>query len=111
MSDKWITVGKTQDLIADAGVGAQVGEQQVAVFFIRQTNALYAVSNFCPVNKANIIARGIVGDINGEPVVASPLYKEHFSLLTGKCLEQPALALEVWSVRLHGDEVQVQKAA
>ena len=33
MSDKWITVGKTQDLIADAGVGAQVGEQQVAVFY------------------------------------------------------------------------------
>ena len=55
------------------------------------------------------MARGIVGDINGEPVVASPLYKEHFSLLTGKCLEQPALALEVWSVRLHGDEVQVQR--
>lgn len=111
MSEQWITVGKTSDLIADAGVGAQVGKEQVAVFLIRQTNAVYAVGNLCPVNRVNIMARGIVGDINGEPVVASPLYKEHFSLLTGKCLEQPELALEVWSVRLQGDEVQVQKAA
>ena len=111
MSESWVTVGKTSDLIADAGVGAQVGNEQVALFLIRQTNAIYAVSNFCPVNRVNIIARGIVGDINGEPVVASPLYKEHFSLLTGKCLEQPELALDVWAVRFNGDELQVKKDA
>lgn len=111
MSESWVTVGKTSDLIADAGVGVQVGNEQVALFLIRQTNAIYAVSNFCPVNRVNIIARGIVGDINGEPVVASPLYKEHFSLLTGKCLEQPELDLAVWSVRFNGDDLQVRKDA
>ena len=32
-------------------------------------------------------ARGIVGDIKGVAVVASPVYKQHFSLKSGHCLE------------------------
>ena len=103
----WQTIGKTSDLIAGAGVGAQIGHQQIALFWLKPHQRLYAVSNFCPFSEANIIARGIIGDIDGEPVVASPLHKEHFSLLDGRCLEHPEQNLAVWQAQIVGDEVQI----
>lgn len=33
------------------------------------------------------MSRGIIGDLQGERVIASPIYKQHFSLATGRCLE------------------------
>ena len=105
---RWITIGKKSDLIPDSGVGARVGNRQIALFWIPELdNRVFAVSNYCPFCSVHIIARGIVGDIDGEPVVASPLYKQHFSLIDGRCIEEPEVVLDTWEVRLHGDEVQV----
>ncbi|HAO74750.1 MAG TPA: nitrite reductase (NAD(P)H) small subunit, partial [Pseudomonas sp.] len=53
------------------------------------------------------IGRGIVGSLKGELVIASPLYKQHFRLADGSCLEYPEQRLQVWPVRLIGDEVQI----
>jgi nitrite reductase (NADH) large subunit len=36
--------------------------------------------------RAHVLSRGIVGELRGERVVASPLYKHHYSLATGRCL-------------------------
>lgn len=105
----WITVGQRSDLLDGAGVGAQVGREQVALFYFSKKNQLFALDNLCPFNGVNIIARGIVGDIRGEPVVASPLHKEHFSLRSGRCLEQPDVSLSVWKVRLEGDALQLMR--
>ena len=105
---QWMTVGSLSDLIPDAGVGARIGSRQVALFLIPELdNRIFAVSNFCPFSGVNIIARGIVGDIGGIPVVASPLYKQHFSLVDGHCLEQPDVCLDTWDVRIQGGEIQV----
>ena len=41
---------------------------------------VYALDNFDPHSGANVLSRGIVGDLSGELVVASPVYKHHFSL-------------------------------
>ena len=49
-------------------------------------------------SQANVLARGIVGDVDGEPVVASPLYKQHFSLKTGACLEEPGVSVPTYRV-------------
>jgi len=104
----WICVGHRNDLVPGAGIGAKVGGRQVALFWIPELeDRVFAVANYCPFSGVHIIARGIVGDIGGVPVVASPLYKQHFSLLDGHCLEEPNIALETWEVRLQGDEVQV----
>jgi len=104
----WMGVGHRNDLIPGAGMGARVGDCQVALFWIPELdNQIFAVSNYCPFSGVHIIARGIVGDIGNEPVIASPLYKHHFSLLDGHCLEHPEVALETWSVRLQGEEIQV----
>lgn len=114
MNDKtqWVTIGKKSDLIPGSGVGARLGDQQAALFWIPELeNRVFAVSNYCPFSGVHIIARGIVGDIGGVPVVASPLYKQHFSLTDGHCIEKPEVVLATWEVRLEGDDVQVQVSA
>ncbi|CBL44120.1 Nitrite reductase [NAD(P)H], small subunit [gamma proteobacterium HdN1] len=106
----WISVGKRGDLVPGAGVGARVGQQQIAIFWLEESpEQLYATANLCPFAGVNIIARGIVGDIGGEPVVASPLHKEHFSLLDGRCFEHPEVSLPIWQARLQGDDLQVRE--
>ena len=41
-------------------------------------------------------------------VVASPLYKEHYNLRTGECVEKPEYKISVFPVRLDDGLVQVQ---
>ncbi|MFY0665655.1 MAG: nitrite reductase small subunit NirD [Natronospirillum sp.] len=104
----WVSVGQQHDLVPDGGVGARVGDHHIAIFWLPEgQGALYALSNYCPFSQAHILARGIVGDIKGEPVVASPLYKQHFSLRTGRCLEEDGVQVAVWPVRLNGDQIEV----
>jgi nitrite reductase (NADH) small subunit len=54
-----------------------------------------------------VLSRGIVGDINGELVVASPVYKQHFSLLTGRCLEDASVSVVVYAARVDGADVLI----
>lgn len=104
----WIRVGHRSDLVPGAGIGAKVEGRQIALFWVPELDdRIFAIANYCPFSGVHIIARGILGDLGGEPVVASPLYKQHFSLLDGRCLEKPDVVLETWEVRLQGDEVQV----
>ena len=105
--NEWMDICTLDDLVAYSGVSALAGDTQIAIFYIPGAEpSLYALDNWCPAAEANVLSRGIVGDVNGELVVASPLYKEHFSLLTGHCLEKP-LQVGIWPVRLAGHVVQV----
>ncbi|VEA67840.1 Nitrite reductase [NAD(P)H] small subunit [Serratia rubidaea] len=54
-----------------------------------------------------MVARGLLGDVAGEPVVISPLYKQRFRLRDGVSLEDSQLRLEVWPVRVEQDRVWV----
>ncbi|GAM60705.1 nitrite reductase (NAD(P)H) small subunit [Vibrio ishigakensis] len=54
-----------------------------------------------------MLSRGIIGSIEGEPYVASPLYKQHFHLQTGACLEEPEQQIKTYPVRAHEGEIQV----
>jgi NAD(P)H-dependent nitrite reductase small subunit len=85
---------RIEDIVPDTGVAALVGGEQVAVFRIDQE--IYAIGNRDPFSGANVLSRGIVGDLKGELVVASPVYKQHFSLATGRCLEDAAVAVPVY---------------
>ncbi|XOZ32961.1 nitrite reductase small subunit NirD [Halomonadaceae bacterium KBTZ08] len=111
--NEWTCIGRDTDLVAGAGVGARFGDRQVAIFYIPELEQpLYAVDNYCPISGVNIIARGIVGDIEGEPVVATPLYKKHFSLLDGRCVEAPDdYRLNVYAVRLAGNAIEVSQGS
>lgn len=66
---------------------------------------LYALDNHDPFSGANVIGRGIVGDLRGELVVASPIYKQHFRLRDGQCLEDADQRLRHWPVAFDGDDV------
>lgn len=94
-----------QDLIPNSGVCALINGEQVALFYLPETEKkVFAVSNWDPCGSANVMSRGIVGNIGEELVVASPLYKQHFSLTTGECLEED-VALSTYDVKLDNESV------
>jgi nitrite reductase (NADH) small subunit len=103
----WVEVCRLDDIVPNTGVCALVAGRQVAVFRLNG-DALYALGNHDPLSGANVLSRGIVGDLGGEIVVASPIYKQHFSLVSGRCLEEPDASVPVYAVRLDGAFVQVR---
>jgi len=104
---QWQDVCNVDDLQPDSGVCALVDGQQVAIFYMPKDKTVFAISNYDPFGKANVLSRGIIGDINGQPVVASPLYKQHFNLQTGVCLEDETVTIPAYPVRIENGSVQV----
>lgn len=107
---EWRALCRRQDLVANSGVVAWLDGAQVALFHLphgEDGEQLYAIDNRDPKSGANVIGRGIVGSLKGDLVIASPLYKQHFRLVDGSCLEYPEQRLRVWPVRLNGDAVEV----
>lgn len=97
---------RKEDLIANSGICVLFGGLQIAVFYLpKEIPSVYGISNWDPIGKANVLSRGIVGDLGGELVVASPLYKQHFNLVSGQCLEQEELAVRTFELALDGDDV------
>lgn len=104
----WTEICNKQDLVANSGVCALVEEQQVALFYMPSQDAVYAVSNYDPFGDANVLSRGLIGSLGDDLVVASPLYKQHFCLNSGRCLEDESQSIPVWQARLNGDRVEIQ---
>jgi NAD(P)H-dependent nitrite reductase small subunit len=104
---QWTAICRLDDIVPNCGVCALVGVQQIALFRL-DDDSVYALSNHDPFSKANVLSRGIVGDVKGEVVVASPVYKQHFSLATGLCVEDPAVRVTVFPVRVADGMVQVE---
>ena len=105
----WLTVCSREDLVNNSGVVVWMDGAQVALFYLpdAESGQLYAVDNRDPQSGVNVIGRGLVGSIKGDLVIASPLYKQHFRLKDGSCLEYPEQRLRVWPVRFDGDDVQL----
>ena len=120
MNQTWQSLCTRADLVPYSGVAAWVetaeGPAQVALFYIPSgpntpaghEQELYAIDHHDPFSKANVIARGIVGDLKGQPVVASPIYKQHFRLEDGQCLEDDSVQLRTWKVSFKGNEVWIE---
>ncbi len=94
------------DLIENSGVCAFFAGKQIALFYVPSSEQkIFAIDNWDPIGEAMVLSRGIIGDVSGELVVASPLYKQHFSLATGQCLEQDDISVATYSVSLVGNDV------
>lgn len=109
----WQVLCSRVDLVAHSGVAAWVdtsadAAQAALLYLPGQTPEVYAVDNHDPFSNANVIARGIVGDIKGEPVIASPIYKQHFRLADGVCVEDENVRLRTWEVKIEGDDVMIK---
>ena len=106
---EWLQVCKRSDLVANSGVCALVGDQQIALFFLpEQEPQLYAIDNWDPIANAGVIGRGLVAEINSELTVASPLYKQHYRLTDGQCLEESDIKLASFPVAFDGDNVLIE---
>lgn len=107
---QWQSLCLRDDLVANSGVVAWVEGAQIALFYLPNEvsgKQLYAVDNRDPKSGANVIGRGIIGNLAGDLVIAAPLYKQHFRLDDGTCLEYPEQQLRTWPVRLQGDTVEI----
>ena len=106
MRMRWETVCRLEQLQPGRGVAALLEGRQVALFRVACGTAggpsgadvVHAIDNIDPISGAAVLSRGIVGDRQGTPVVASPIYKQAFSLETGLCLDEPDQKVEVFSV-------------
>ncbi|GAD80186.1 nitrite reductase small subunit NirD [Vibrio ezurae] len=104
----WQTICDVKDIAPNVGVCALVNGRQIAVFNYQRTDTFYAISNYDPIGKAQVLSRGIIGCFEGEPCVASPLYKQHFSLKTGQCIEKPECIIKTYPVRVVEGAIQIQ---
>ncbi len=114
-SQKWQTICQLDDLVSNAGVCALLEQtnstlndsEQVAIFHLPNTKQqVYAIGNYDPIGQANVLYRGIVGNIGDDIVVASPLYKQHFSLQTGRCLQEN-VSVKNYLARIVDQQVQL----
>ena len=102
----WTDICPLDAIVPDTGVCALVQGQHVAVFRVGQ-DQLYAIDNVYPKSGASVLARGLVGSLGERVVVASPLYKNHFDLATGECLEAPEHTVHAHAVRAQDGRVLV----
>jgi nitrite reductase (NADH) small subunit len=106
-TQQWTTICPLERILPNTGVCALVNGQQVAVFRVGEGEDVYAIENYDPFSKAYVLSRGIVGDRNGIPKVASPIYKQNFSLVTGECLDDATVKLQIFTARVTDRQVQV----
>jgi nitrite reductase (NADH) small subunit len=102
----WTAVCSPDAILPNTGVCARVQGHHVAVFRVGPSQFL-AIDNVDPKSGASVLARGLVGSLGERTVVASPLYKQHFDLHTGECLENPEQTVRAYPVRVEGGQVWV----
>ncbi|WP_293267760.1 nitrite reductase small subunit NirD [Neptunomonas sp.] len=108
--NEWFDLCSTRDLVANSGVCALLKKEQVALFYLPSEQKVYAVGQYDPFGNANVMSRGIIGSKQGKLFVASPLYKQHFLLEDGRCLEDDAVSLPVWETRIINERVMIHTA-
>jgi len=101
----WTEICVSEKILSCTGVCALVDGKQVAVF--RVEDRVFALSNFDPFTKANVLSRGIVGNRGDVLKVSSPLLKHSFNLETGEYLEDPSICLPTYAVKLEDGTVFV----
>ncbi|ANS43468.1 Nitrite reductase [NAD(P)H] [Serratia inhibens PRI-2C] len=104
--EQWLDVCALADIPANAGIAARLGQRQIALFHLPDSG-VYALANQEPDSDANVLARGLLGDVAGVPVVISPLYKQRFRLSDGSCVDNAQSGVTAWPVRVTAGRVWV----
>lgn len=109
---RWETVCSYERLLPERGVAALLsgsagGEPVQVALFRTHEDAVHALGNIDPFSDAAVLSRGIVGDRGGVPMVTSPVYKQAFSLLDGRCLDDPTVSVPTYPVRVVDGWLQV----
>ena len=104
----WVKVGTVADFPHNGGATIKYGKVQIAVYNFSRRGAWYASQQMCPHKKAFVLSRGIIGDANGVAKIACPLHKKTFSLESGACLSGDDDAVQVFAVKVEGDQVYLK---
>lgn len=104
----WTPACPLSSLLVGRGVAVLLPDGAQAALFRLGGDTLAAVGNIDPFGRAAVMSRGIVGDRCGEPTVASPLLKQVFSLIDGRCFDDAAHALPVYDVRVVDGFVEIR---
>jgi nitrite reductase (NADH) small subunit len=104
----WTRACPLEKLLPGRGVAVLLPDGEQAALFLLSDGTLAAVGNVDPFGRAAVMSRGITGDRRGEPTVASPLLKQVFSLVDGRCLDDESHALPVYEVRVVEGFVDIQ---
>ena len=106
--NQWNAICTLDQIVPDTGVCALLKGRQVAVFRVGgESPRLFAIDNYDPNSDAAVLSRGLVGSVGERIVVASPIYKQHFDLQTGECLEAPQHSVASYPVRVEDGKVWV----
>jgi nitrite reductase (NADH) small subunit len=70
----------------------------------------FAIDNVDPKSGASVMSRGLLGSLDGLTVVAAPLYKQHYDLQTGACVESPELSVRAYPLEVREGQVWVSVA-
>jgi nitrite reductase (NADH) small subunit len=105
----WTVVCALERVQPERAVAALVAGEPVAVVRT-QDDRLFALHNVDPFSGASVLSRGIVGDVGGRPVIASPLHKQHFALDDGRCLEDTDVAVATYPVQVVDGVIRVGHA-
>ena len=104
----WVPVCNLDEIVPNTGVCALINGEQVAVFHVNDgEDRIFAIDNYDPNSDAAVLSRGLIGNLGDRIVVASPIYKHHFDLLTGECLEAPEHSVSAYAARIDGGKVWV----
>ena len=103
----WQPICSTSDLIKNSGVCALLANQEQVALFQVGNDKIYAVSNFDPFGKANVLYRGLIGETKGNIYVASPLLKQRFMLSSGVCLDDDAYSIKTYETRITDGELEI----
>ncbi len=98
-TENWTRVCEDQLIAPNTGVCALVNNEQIAIFYSQPLDEVFAISNFDPIGKANVLSRGLLCSFGEAICVASPLYKQHFNLRTGECLEDSDNSVKAYKVK------------
>lgn len=102
----WINICDETSLPQGSGVAAWVGGNAVAIFNLGK-DGLFALDNIDPASGVSLLARGLICEMEGELCVASPLYKQHYNLVTGVCIEDTNLVASPFEVKTEQGKVFV----
>jgi len=103
------SICSVDDIVPNTGVAALVNGRHVAVFRVG-AERFHAIDNVDPKSGASVLSRGLIGNLGERVVVASPLYKNHFDLTTGECLEMPEHSVHAHTVHVEDGRVMVALA-
>ncbi|MEY4564051.1 MAG: hypothetical protein RLZZ618_3328 [Pseudomonadota bacterium] len=102
-------VCSVDDIVPNTGVCALVDRRHVAVFRLG-ADQFFAIDNVDPKSGASVLSRGLMGNLGDRIVVASPLYKNHFDLRTGECVEAAEHSVRAHTVSIDSGRVRVALA-